>query len=724
MIGKLCLAALLSLGCGLIAAEPVAPDASTLNRQLLSRFGDSAVKVNTYFKVNANGEMPEMKVQYLCPNCGEFHTHGVEELVKERRPMTQPGYAVAPDEVIATDLHLVPEWLDRIEAVFNGKSYPAEIVAYYPDRNAVKLKLKTAPDGLKPLHFAPLAADARRYNFFVVEEDGMAIAGVLPDSADSAFRNLETGLDYRKLKPNTLLVDGSGNVATINMNDKFPLAADRLAPPDRWPVRSAADRQAELDRFAAGLKQTIYPVRLRLAVEDSNTPQIMRRMNRDGKNKNEFDGIGVKLADGQMLVNLRLDPSQTARLDRIFILDGDKMIDCDFVGSLGEFGALIVKPRTELPGQGLSFDPKRPTAWLDQLLNAATIRNFDGKLRIHVTPVRLTGFELGRDNFLMPQTTYQNSEHGFLFTPDNRILQMPLLRRDNLERYGENSAKPVTGEQLAALFHSDKLFDANNIPRQAADRDQIAWLGADFQGLTPELARDNNGSTQTENGRKGILITNIQPDSPAARLGLQPGDILLYLRPADSQRRITLEGYEFNRNDYLAEFPWDRYDQIPERFFDQIPTPWPPAENELTNRLTKLGIGRKIALGVLRNGELGEKELTLEKMPPNFSSASRYVDKNIGLTVVEPTFEVRTFFRMKPDDPGLLIAKIRPGSPASVAGLKPYEIILSIDDQSVKSVKDFEALVKDKTSFNFAVRRLAATRVVKFQLPAPPAATP
>ncbi len=722
MIGKLCLAALLSLGCGLVAAEPAAPDAPALNRQLLSRFGDSAVKVDTFFKVNAGGEMPEMHVQYLCPNCGSYHTRGVDELIKQRRPMSQPGYAVAPDEIIATDLYLVPEWLDRIEVVFRDKSYPAVIAGYYPDRNAVKLKLKTAPEGLKPLQFEPLVPDTPKFDFFVVEDEGLSIAGLLPDHADSAFRNLETGLDYRKLKPNTLLVDASGKVATLNMSDKFPLDGNRFAPPAAWPFESAAERQAKLDKFAAELKANVYPVRLRLAVEDSNTPQIMRRMNRDEKNKNEFDGIGVKLADGRMLVNFRLDPSQTARLDRIFILDGDKMIDCDFIGSLDEFGALLVKPKEALPGKGFAFYPKRPSLLLDQVLNTATIRNFDGKLRIHPQPVRLTGVETGRDNRLMAKTTYQNREHGFLFTPDHRILQIPLIRRDNLERYSADHAEPVSGQQLAEVFQSDRLFDPNNIPRQAADRNQTAWLGADFQGLTPELARDNNGSTQTENGQKGILITNVQPDSPAAKLGLQAGDILLYLRPADSQQRITLEGYEFSRNDYLAEFPWDRYDQIPERFFDQIPTPWPPAENELTNRLTKLGVGRKIALGILRNGELGEKELTLEKMPANFSSAPRFVDKNIGLTVVEPTFEVRNFFRMKPDDPGLLIAKIRPGSPASVAGLKPYEIILSIDDQNVKSVKDFEALVKDKTSFNFAVRRLAATRVVKFQLPPP--ATP
>ena len=85
--------------------------------------------------------------------------------------------------------------------------------------------------------------------------------------------------------------------------------------------------------------------------------------------------------------------------------------------------------------------------------------------------------------------------------------------------------------------------------------------------------------------------------------------------------------------------------------------------------------------------------------------------------MVAPTFEVRNYFRMTPEDPGMLIARIRPGSPASVAGLKPYEIIVSVDDQPVKTLEEFKKLIQDKRSFNLAVRRFAVTRVVKFQLP-------
>ncbi len=699
-------------------AEPrqQAAAAAGLNRKLLAELGDSVVRVETFFKVSPSGEMPSVTTRYKCPNCNEYHTSGVEDLIKTSRPVSQPGFVIAPDEVLATDLYLMPEWVDRIEVVFRGKPYRARPIAFFPDQESCLLKVENPPGDWKPLQF-DRNVQGRLYQFFLVDEEGVPIAGVAPDSGESVFRNLETGRDYQLVKPNTLLVDGSGKVATVTMNEHFPLAADRLAPPSEWKRLSVKERQKQMESLAAFLQENVYPVRVRLASRNSNTPQIMIMRRNDGKEKNEFDAVALKLADGKLLVNLRLSPDQTARLERIFVLHGDKVVDCSFVGSLKDFGALLAEPDSPLPGKGIPLYDHRPGALSEQRLLAATIRNFDGKLQIKTQPTRLTGFETGYNNTQIPVPLYSSEESGYLFTPDHRLLLLPLIRRDNLDRYSSDRPDPVTGERLAALLQSDRALDANNVPRKADDRNQTAWLGADFQRLTPELARANNASSQTENGNKGLLITSVQPDSPAAKVGLKSGDILLYLRPENSQQRLELSGYDFSMNEYLQEFPWAQYDEIPERYFDQIPTPWPPVENELNTRLTKLGIGNRIALGVIVDGKLEEKLLTVTRAPVNFSNAPRYTDRQIGLTVVAPTFEVRNYFRMTPEDPGMLIARIRPGSPASVAGLKPYEIIVSVDDQPVKTLEEFKKLIQDKRSFNLAVRRFAVTRVVKFQLP-------
>src|SRR5438477_10257519 len=67
------------------------------------------------------------------------------------------------------------------------------------------------------------------------------------------------------------------------------------------------------------------------------------------------------------------------------------------------------------------------------------------------------------------------------------------------------------------------------------------WLGVSIQPLTAELAR----SFGSKDG-KGVLISDVVPDSPAGKAGLKPGDILLEFEgkkteaPADLQRSVGL----------------------------------------------------------------------------------------------------------------------------------------------------------------------------------------
>ena len=88
---------------------------------------------------------------------------------------------------------------------------------------------------------------------------------------------------------------------------------------------------------------------------------------------------------------------------------------------------------------------------------------------------------------------------------------------------------------------------------------------------------------------------------------------------------IHLTGSQEDGQDmYQEAFPWDRLDQVPDRYFDRIPTPWPPAENNFTRLLTDAGFGTKYNVEFFANGQTIKKDLEVVPSPPHFDSAARY----------------------------------------------------------------------------------------------------
>lgn len=53
-------------------------------------------------------------------------------------------------------------------------------------------------------------------------------------------------------------------------------------------------------------------------------------------------------------------------------------------------------------------------------------------------------------------------------------------------------------------------------------KDQLAKLGLDVQALTPELAKQYDLQ-----GEHGVLISNVEPGSPASMASLQTGDLIV-----------------------------------------------------------------------------------------------------------------------------------------------------------------------------------------------------
>jgi len=219
----------------------------------------------------------------------------------------------------------------------------------------------------------------------------------------------------------------------------------------------------------------------------------------------------------------------------------------------------------------------------------------------------------------------------------------------------------------------------------------------------------------TNDGQNGAIVSYVYSGSPADEAGVQPRWILLRIHAADQPKPL-----EVRTREWIFEarpFPWEFYDRLTEEEFDLIPTPWAPTENSLTRSLTDLGFGTAYEAEFFVDGEIVRKQFEVVESPPHYDSAPRYENDAMGMTVRDMTYEVRRYFLKEDDAEGVVISKIEPGSLASVAGLKPHEVITTVNDQRVYSVQDFEDLVAGQAELRLHVMRMTTGRNVKISLP-------
>lgn len=179
------------------------------------------------------------------------------------------------------------------------------------------------------------------------------------------------------------------------------------------------------------------------------------------------------------------------------------------------------------------------------------------------------------------------------------------------------------------------------------------WLGVQIQDVTRELA-ESFGMKRPQ----GALVARILPKSPAEAAGLRIGDII-----------EAFNGREIESSAAL-----------------------PPLVGA-----TKIGEAAK--LKVLREGKNLEIPVKIGMLPDeepvvakNDESPSGNMLARINMAVVNPTDEQREQLEL-PKTGGVLVMGVKPGS-AAEAGIRRGDVILRIQDQAIKDVKQLTDIVK------------------------------
>jgi serine protease Do len=227
----------------------------------------------------------------------------------------------------------------------------------------------------------------------------------------------------------------------------------------------------------------------------------------------------------------------------------------------------------------------------------------------------------------------------------------PLVSLDG-EVIGINSAiKSGTGGfQGIGLAISSNL--AKNVMEQLEHGGKVhrGYLGVQVQALDPEVA-----AKLGLKDKSGVVIAKVTAGAPAAKAGLQDGDVLTEI---GGQTVSNPKGLQ--------------------RIVAGLPT------------------GKEVEMAVFRDGARKVLKLTVEEQPESFGTAADGSDSGmtnldkIGAKVTDMTSEKAKQFGYSEKTEGALIAEVEPDSLADRAGLKSGMLIVKVDQQSVKTAREVQ----------------------------------
>ncbi len=179
------------------------------------------------------------------------------------------------------------------------------------------------------------------------------------------------------------------------------------------------------------------------------------------------------------------------------------------------------------------------------------------------------------------------------------------------------------------------------------------WLGISTQEVTPELAKQFGLSEA-----KGALVSKVMDGTPAARAGLQSGDVITSLDGKAIDGPIALR-------DLVVQAP----------------------------------IGKSVKLEVLRDRKTISMHATVTEQPKEMAQTEEEAAQGEGIGGALTGIEVRSLtpditrqFGLPPGSTGVVMSGVSPGSPAEGAGLQPGDVIVEINRQRVVSLTDFKRL--------------------------------
>jgi serine protease Do len=190
------------------------------------------------------------------------------------------------------------------------------------------------------------------------------------------------------------------------------------------------------------------------------------------------------------------------------------------------------------------------------------------------------------------------------------------------------------------------------------------WIGVRIQQIDDQIAE-----TLGIGKARGALIAGVNDDGPAAKAGMQSGDVI-----------VKFDGQEIREM------------------------------RDLPRAVAATAVNKAVDVVVLRNGKETTLRITLGRLEDSEKAQQasvkqpapepRAITKRLlGLELSQVTDEMRKRFKLRDNMKGLVIVSIEPGSPLADQRVMPGDVITEVTGQAVASPADLqkriEALKKD-----------------------------
>jgi serine protease Do len=202
---------------------------------------------------------------------------------------------------------------------------------------------------------------------------------------------------------------------------------------------------------------------------------------------------------------------------------------------------------------------------------------------------------------------------------------------------------------------------AHRVVAQLKERGHVTWgwLGVAIQNVTPAIAKSLGLDPANPTG---ALVASVTPDSPAAKAGIEQGDVIT----AAGGREIK-------------------------------------SVHDLPRLVAATPVGSKLPLTIMRNGKERTVEASIGEIPQKVASEEREAappdsgktGNALGMELLPLDPQLRRELKVPKDLNGVVVGQVASGSSAGDLGIKPGDVIVSINQQLVTTPENAAAQLKE-----------------------------